>query len=952
MTQIRRVLLLVVLVLACAGSAFAWPLRPNDHFLTLHTALKAAIVAEDVFPQLTRRLLWTPHTPIDIVLTDYTDEANGYSAVSPIQNVHLYMAPPFADDRLDYCDDWLRMLITHELTHSVHLDEVRALPAVGRAVLGRVLPIGELQPIVLVEGTAVHEETALTTRGRGRSPASLMMLRMAALDHRWPTLDQISSNTTQYPNGNGPYIWGGMFMHFLATRYGEFALAYFHRKHAGQVWPFLFNHNAKKVFGKSLSWLYKDWTRAMREGFEQQRDRLATEGLREGQRLTTNGYTHSRPRWDGPFTLLYEEATGSRTPQIRRLDVRDPRRTDQKMLTTRGTKGLTLAPNGDWYFADAEPWDHFHGGYDLWHWRPGALTRQRLTRLARATEPVFVPGQNGLLCITQDGGRTRLSSFDLTNQKLENIVEFGEHDDYVQFSNPAVRPQGDWVALSVWHDDGNRDIFSYEPATKTFHRLTADPEQDLDPAFSPDGRKLFFSSARTGIYNIFALDLETNELYQVTNVVGGAFSPAIDPTGARLVYSGYNGGGYDLYWLPLEPDKWKKVERETIEADELVVGPISRQIDERARHADEPTDEYSAWRTVWPHWWFPDFAIGSNDFSLGIETGGQDALGYHGWDFDALYDFRRHTVSTVANYVYSGLTPILHVGGGRRVEDDGPIVHHENGDVTDYWEQRISGQFDIMWPFFARHFLVVGYHGEWRDNYERLTNANVEAAYSGFWSGLRLGWMYSSVRSYLESVAGIDGTAFNVMSTFYDPAFGSDFRQQIVTADVTQYAPLPLRNHSLMFRLAGGVSFGELLPQRTFRLGGFSTTDMLGATTDSDRFALRGYTAGFVRGDRALVGTVEWPFPIVRINRGISTWPVLLQTINAAPFFDAGLAIGRDQAPRVDDIYDSAGVTISLDTVFVYHYSVRLATVFAYGLRDTDRFGGFHWLLSTGIPYL
>ena len=295
-------------VLIGPGLASAYPIRPADRFLTLRTphfritypseyrftALKTAVIAEEVLPELSRQLKWEPRDIIDLVLTDYTDSANGSSSVTPIPVVNLFMAPPFADDRLDYCDDWLRLLITHELTHSVNLDQVRALPAVGRAVFGRIVQINQLQPVAFVEGTAVHEETLLTMRGRGRSPVTLMMLRAAALENRWPTLDQISSNSTQWPGGAGPYLWGGMFLHFLSQRYGDTALGFFHRKHAGQVWPFLFNHNAKRVFGHSMNWLYADWTKRMRQGFEQQKARLVAEGLQEGTRLTKTGYYHSR----------------------------------------------------------------------------------------------------------------------------------------------------------------------------------------------------------------------------------------------------------------------------------------------------------------------------------------------------------------------------------------------------------------------------------------------------------------------------------------------------------------------------------------------------------------------------------------------------------------------------------------------------------------------------------
>ena len=51
------------------------------------------------------------------------------------------------------------------------------------------------------------------------------------------------------------------------------------------------------------------------------------------------------------------------------------------------------------------------------------------------------------------------------------------------------------------------------------------------PSFSPDGRFVVFSSDRTGIYNLFAYELATERLYQVTNLVSGAFQPTVSPDG-------------------------------------------------------------------------------------------------------------------------------------------------------------------------------------------------------------------------------------------------------------------------------------------------------------------------------------------------------------------------------------------------------------------------------------
>ena len=66
---------------------------------------------------------------------------------------------------------------------------------------------------------------------------------------------------------------------------------------------------------------------------------------------------------------------------------------------------------------------------------------------------------------------------------------------------------------AVWSrdDDGNRDIWRLTIATGILERLTTHPAADTDPAWSPDGRRLAFTSERLGVQGIFVKDLTTGE---------------------------------------------------------------------------------------------------------------------------------------------------------------------------------------------------------------------------------------------------------------------------------------------------------------------------------------------------------------------------------------------------------------------------------------------------------
>ena len=57
---------------------------------------------------------------------------------------------------------------------------------------------------------------------------------------------------------------------------------------------------------------------------------------------------------------------------------------------------------------------------------------------------------------------------------------------------------------------------------------------DILPVFSPDGKYLAFASNRSGVYDIYVLDLDTQTTYQLTNTIDedypSGWSQSVNPT--------------------------------------------------------------------------------------------------------------------------------------------------------------------------------------------------------------------------------------------------------------------------------------------------------------------------------------------------------------------------------------------------------------------------------------
>jgi len=956
MNRAQLIFLGILLTILTTHSASAYPFKPQEDYQTIRTehfritypvehrlsALQTAIIAEEYWPTLVARLKYRPHTPIDIILTDRTDLSNGSSMTTPLQVIRLFLAPPHTSDRLDYNDAYLRLLLIHELTHAVHTDEVRGVNKVIRCVFGRILSFAYIQPIGLIEGIAVYHESVLTSMGRNRSPTTRMYMRMAALENRWPTLDQLTTFPRGWPGSATPYLWGGMFTQYLADRYGMDKLADYYIKHAGQLWPFLFNHNARLIFQTHLSDLYDAWSINLKREFERERERIAAAGLTAATRLTDTGFTHENPHWLDPWTLVFTERNDYRAPRLLQLDIR--RSVPKRLAVTYTTRGLTIADDGAVIYADTHPGDRWRNYFDLWRKEPGRLLPRRLTTDARLFDPSAVPASDRILAVRQDGGMTQMVLFDVRTGTLTELTGLEQFDGLAQFAAPAVHPGGRWAAVSVWHEDGNRDIFKVDLETGRFTRLTAHPARDIDPTFDPSGRYLLFASERTGIANLFALDLTTDELWQVTNTLGGAGMPAVDPTGARLAYIDYTAAGYDLYWLPFDPASWKPAPREPIASDAIMPGDIGQDIRQRAASLDLAARDYQPTQTVWPHYWFPSYSFQENDFWFGGQTLGYDIAGWHAWALTALWGFQREFPHLAASYTYARFTPALQLTASHTAHEFGKIVLNDEGKPDNYWERRISGQVLINYPLGWRHNLYAAYVAEWRTDLDDLPDFSPEPTFTGLWSGARAGWnidMDSEYQQYFLFPSG-----FGV--TMYDPALGSDVRQQIYGAQLGLWTPLPIRNAGFLLLGRGGISDGDQLGQRTFRLGGVLQQNPLNLGYDRDRFALRGYQSGVARGDVAAAGDFETRFPLVQIERGFSTWPVYLRDLTGAAFAEGGFAADRHDLEGLtkDDFYPSTGVELSLNATVSYNFTASLRTMAAYGFRDVEEKGGYQWLVS------
>lgn len=89
-------------------------------------------------------------------------------------------------------------------------------------------------------------------------------------------------------------------------------------------------------------------------------------------------------------------------------------------------------------------------------------------------------------------------------------------------SNPAFTPDGRAVLFTSTRD-GSAEIYRIRLDGTNLERLTNDPAFDDQAVMSPDGARVAFVSSRTGQADIWLLDVRTGRLRNLTNHPGGDY---------------------------------------------------------------------------------------------------------------------------------------------------------------------------------------------------------------------------------------------------------------------------------------------------------------------------------------------------------------------------------------------------------------------------------------------
>jgi Tol biopolymer transport system component len=544
--------------------SFDWKVIETDHFLVHYypgeetAARDAARMAERAYGRLARILAHEFREKKPIVLfasrsdfgqNNVTGDLGEFTGgVTEALRHRILM--PFTGDYGSF-----EQVLTHEMVHEFQYD----IYSRGKAGAGLQTLQQQAMPYWFAEGMAEY-----LSLGPGDVYANTVM-RDAALNGRLPSMEAL----TMRPDLYNPYDIGQALWEYVGDRWGDEVI--------GAILQAAPNVGVERAFrrelGKSLEDLGDEWKEAMQvkhlpQIADLERARKYAQPLLSERRsggaiflapaLSPNGeqivFLSNGSFLRGQIFIdlwLADARTGKRLKRLVKSTT-NPEFEELRLLYSQSSfspDGRTLA-----FTAQRKGKDVLY----LLDVRRRKVIRRIDTHLEGMTGPSWSPDGKRIVFSGHFGGISDLYIVDSDGSHLTQLTKDRHGDLQPQWSPDGKRiafasdrgPETDFGVLrySPWK------ISTYDLASGQIEVVPGQDAHNINPMWSPDSRSIAYVSTRTGIQNLFLYEIDSNEHYQLTNVVGGItaatnYSPVISwaRQSDKLALTYYENGDYTIW---------------------------------------------------------------------------------------------------------------------------------------------------------------------------------------------------------------------------------------------------------------------------------------------------------------------------------------------------------------------------------------------------------------------
>jgi hypothetical protein len=898
-----------------------WKIAITPHFRVNYAAPqrvqaeRIADIAERAYGKLSKELRWEPNGRIELVVVDEFDFANGFSTPYPFNETALFLTPPDEGELLDN-SVWLEMLITHELTHTLHIDKVRGAPKVLRRIYGRGLTLfpNLWQPGWGIEGIATYNEsTPEIGQGRLRSPIFEAWMRIEH-EHGFKSLAEINADGRALPTSK-QYLYGVYFYDFLARRYGQDAIYKYIDRYSGNF-PLVARVDTNPLWatGKTMDELWDEFIADLTEQMSRREAGLKSSPRADGTVILPASFRIDSLAPSPQGGVLAVANNGVGRTQLLHVDAQGQAR---KLTTVHSGTRIDTRADGKVLLSQLEICDNYSLYYDLYTWseKDGM---QRQTECGRYRRAVWLGSQAAAL--RTEGGVTTLSLLDTSEGNWKVSTVLYRTPDEVEAIDLAASPDGKHVALSVKQSTAWQ-VLEFDTAGGAprvlFNR--AAPIHGL--RYTPSGDGVEFIASRSSVYNLWRFSFAQQELVRLSNTYTAVTLHSGTAQDGSVVLAVLNAEGTELRRMPsvaaleqMKPDLRKQT---ALEGDTPpATYPLSAG------------DDYSAFYSMYPRTWMPSGYANRDLQAFGVATLGGDALMWHNYSASFLWETSQNEPMGSFHYDYLG----HHFFNFSRNLWARQWVTSGNTDHVTLYDRTTDVQWASMLPWLwnerafytgmgaamqTTDMVQTGYGGQVAGLSTRAQNEKVAAAFM----------RYDSRGSNWYADDTNRGNLTTLLYETYRP-FKSYYNGHIVRFDTRGYLPIGQSVLSARWMEARAQDVTE-----PFYLGGSFEHGLTQAPMLNQRdIPLRGYRGGRMelRGQNARTASIEWRTPIADIDRHAMTPPLGINRVSASFFLDAGRA--WDNGSQRPKYYRGFGVELHSEIKFIYLATLPLRFGIARGI--------------------
>ena len=500
---------------------------------------------------------YTPTQKINVLIQDFGDYGNAGATGVPNNSISMGLSPFSYAFETNPAGERVFSMMNHELVHVVALDATSKGDRFWQKVfLGKVEPTND-HPISMIysyltnprrysprwyhEGIASYLETWMAG-GIGLAQGSYdeMVFRSKVLEdaHIYSAQGLESEGvTTDFQGRTNSYLYGTRFMGYMAYREGPDKLVEWVKRGDGSKASFV--NQFKHVYDQNIGDSWNDWIDWENKWQTKNINKISNHPVTEVRRISAKAlgsvsYPHYDSRSDNVYIAVNYPGT---VPHIAALDLKSgklSKLTDVKGPALFYVSSVTYDPDSNviYYTSDNDAWRDLNA-YDVS--RDKSVVLQKDFRTGDLT---FDRTDKSIWGIKHLNGISTIVRVPRDNPALPNAGPYGTWKqmytlDYGQdIYDIDMSPDGKWLSAAVSDLNGIQSLILYDVDSLKAGKVVIDslvPDLEVSSAqgfrFTDDGKALYGTSYYSGVSNIYKYELETRDVYPITNVVNGLFRP-------------------------------------------------------------------------------------------------------------------------------------------------------------------------------------------------------------------------------------------------------------------------------------------------------------------------------------------------------------------------------------------------------------------------------------------